>query len=669
MDSVSDEALVPEQAEPDTNEPTIVVRKVSSQPVESGDSALPALQPSPVRPWVPGEQPAPEPEIEGQPQDEFSLPQAQPAADLAPGRLKTRWVLLVFGVTFLFYGLFVNRIILYSSPPTGDQAFYLMVTMSIVQDGDFNLANNYANRDENKFYSLAPHPPNFVGMDAPYPLPPHNGFTPARPAGEQYNFHWPGLSLLVAPAWVIGGIFGLWWPATVVFMCIIGALLATNIFLLAHEISGRAWIALVVWAALAFSNPLMSYTYLIFSELTCGLLMLYAFRRLALGWGANSPFRLLLVGLSIAYIPWVAWRCAPISFGLGIYAAVQWWRWYRMRNAEFGIRNKDESRSIPNSTFHIPHSLWLVIPIVVSLALLTWYNFFLFGKFFPNNQTPERGDLPIFFWPWESRENLTHFLTSGYGLLFDRAFGLLAFAPVYLLAVVGIIAMFQSRRRSDRRLLFWMGFIVLPYLGIIMSFYYWSGIWNPPARFQTTLVPLLAAPLAMALVACNNWFYRAIFGILSAWGFLMMSIMVADPRRLWPANAPYEWMSGAVTYLSGGNFPVRINLWNLLPAVDPVDERTLPSNTALVTIVSLAIVVLCYFLMTRWREASRNCGMRNADCGLKTIGQHSPFAIPRPAFGQSAIRNPQSAIRIRLVRSVCAGGSKLVFRQLRLYPA
>ena len=285
-----------------------------------------------------------------------------------------------------------------------------MVTMSIVQDGDFNLANNYANRDEDKFYGLAPHPPDFVGMVAPYPLPPHNGFSPARPSNEQYNFHWPGFSLLVAPAWVIGGLFRLWWPATVVFMCIIGALLATNIFLLAHEITGRTWIAVAVWAALAFSNPLMSYTYLIFSELTCGLLMLYAFRRLALGWGANGPFRLLLIGLSIAYIPWVAWRCAPISFGLG-----------SMRLYSGGARPVPPPCKCHTSegTLTLPLSLALESGCTahwLSVALLAWYNYFLFGKFFPNNQTPERGDLPIFFWPWQGREKLTHFVTSGYGI-------------------------------------------------------------------------------------------------------------------------------------------------------------------------------------------------------------------------------------------------------------
>jgi hypothetical protein len=243
-----------------------------------------------------------------------------------------------------------------------------------------------------------------------------------------------------------------------------------------------------------------------------------------------------------------------------------------------------------------------VVPVVVSVVLLAWYNIFLFGSFFPNNQVPERSG-PIFFWPWQGREELTHFVSAGYGMLFDRIFGLLPFAPVYLLAVVGIIAMFQSARRSDRRLLFAMSVTVLPYVAILMAFYYWNGLWNPPARFQTTLVPLLAAPLAFSLVACSSWLYRILYGVRAVWGFVMMSIMVADPRRLWPLNAPYQWLAQAGDLLHAAPPAVTIDLWSRLPAVDPLNERTLPINTAWVTLASLVVIVLGYALMRHWRQA------------------------------------------------------------------
>jgi hypothetical protein len=656
MDRTGEERVALDELDADATEEVspVYTRRVGSRSAIAEPPLIPGAPPAEVEPappphlapWLPGE--ASTGAAPSQPTGDYDLPAVQPAADLAHSTLTRRTLLLIFGVTLLIYLIFVNRVVLYSSPPSGDQPNYLMVTISIVQDGDFNVANNYANKDEDKFYSLAPHPPDFVGQAAPYPLPPHNGFSTARPPNEMYNFHWPGLSLLVAPAWVIGGLFSLWWPATIVFMCIIGALLATNVFLLAHEMTGRLWIALAVWAALAFSNPLMSYTYLIFSELSCGLCLLYAFRRLALGWGANGPWRLLLVGLCIAYVPWLAWRCAPISFGLAVYAAIQWWRFARRgETVDGGRTTADDHRSAtvpgsgdypaeprPPSTVYRPlsrlllQSVWVLAPIAVSAALLAWYNLFLFGSLLPDNRVPETGG-PIFFWPWQGREELTHFVTSGYGMLFDRDFGLVAFAPVYLLAVVGVIAMFQSKRRSDRRLLFVMTLTVLPYLFIMLSFLYWNGLWNPPARFQTTLVPLLAAPLAMALFAARSWAYRVLYAILSLWGFLMMGIIMADPRRLWPIYSPYQWLSGAGGDLTGAAPPsVRIDLWNFLPAVDPLVERTLPAATLRVTIAALAIVVLAYLLMARWRKGQRTRK-------LPLVAQGATWAVAFAVVGAS----------------------------------
>jgi len=187
-----------------------------------------------------------------------------------------------------------SRILLYSSPPTGDQAYYLIETISLVQDGDFNVANNYAQHDENKFYALAPHPPGFVGISAPYPLPPQLARATNRPSSEWYGYHLPGLSFVLAPAWIVGSWFALWWLATMVLMCAIGALVAVNMFLLAYETTGRLRVSVPVWLGLAFSSPLMTYTYLIFTELPTGLLVIYAFRRLELGWAANSRWRFLV---------------------------------------------------------------------------------------------------------------------------------------------------------------------------------------------------------------------------------------------------------------------------------------------------------------------------------------------------------------------------------------
>ena len=79
-----------------------------------------------------------------------------PDADLNPARVRPLWTALCFCATFLLYVAFIPHFLLYSSPPTGDQPFYLMDADSLAQDGDLELSNNYANRDYDKFYCAGP---------------------------------------------------------------------------------------------------------------------------------------------------------------------------------------------------------------------------------------------------------------------------------------------------------------------------------------------------------------------------------------------------------------------------------------------------------------------------------------------------------------------------------
>ena len=546
-----------------------------------------------------------------------ALPAVAPGADLSQPALHWRWKALVLLLTLGVYLAFVNQQVRYNSPPTGDQPFYLMVTMSIIQDGDLDLANNFANRDEDKFYGLAPHPEDFVGIPAPYPLPPHNTFANARPVTEQYNFHLPGLSAALIPAWLIGGSFGLWWPATIVFMCFIGALTALNVFLFAYELTGKKWIAFAVWLPISFSNPVMTYSYLIFTELTCGLLLLYAFRRLALGWGANGPVRLTLIGLCIAYMPWVAWRCVSLSVGLFIYAVFQWWRYYRLSRKvaieQTEARAADVVAVKPKagSRRRLWELAYVLVPVAALEGLLIWLHMFLYASIFPNNRSPERGDESLFFWPWQGREQITHFATSIYGLLFDRQYGFFIYAPIYILGIAGIVLMYRSARRSDRRLLGWMAVMAAPYLFIIFSFYYWNGLWCPPARFLTTFAPLMAAPLAMTLFAARSWLFRALYALLAVPGFALMWPMLIDPRHMWPGNPVLEWLAGRDPLGNPPLYgPITLDLVNLLPAVDPLDARRLPINSAWVTLVAVAIVTLTIFLSYRWQRAQRSFGYK-----------------------------------------------------------
>src|SRR5213079_214872 len=86
------------------------------------------------------------------------------------------FLFLVPVLTFLVYVSLVPSLLRTSSPPTGDQPFYLMNTISLVREGNLAAPNTRARHDEDAFYSLAPRPRGFTGQKAPYPLPPDRIF-------------------------------------------------------------------------------------------------------------------------------------------------------------------------------------------------------------------------------------------------------------------------------------------------------------------------------------------------------------------------------------------------------------------------------------------------------------------------------------------------------------
>jgi hypothetical protein len=219
---------------------------------------------------------------------------------------------------------------------------------------------------------------------------------------------------VLAPAWLVGSWFSLWWPATIVMMCLIGALVATNVFLLAYEVSGRFRISIPVWAGLAFSSPLMTYAYMIFTELPTGLLVIYAFRRLELGWATNSRWRLLLIGGCIGFIPWLAWRCVLISMSLAVLALLEWWR-----GAPGGLRHRA----------HVQSLAWLAGPGILSAIALVSFNLYLFGQPIPTLTVLELGDRSPFHFPWAGWDEFTATVTTAFALLFDRQMGLLTYTP------------------------------------------------------------------------------------------------------------------------------------------------------------------------------------------------------------------------------------------------
>jgi hypothetical protein len=92
-------------------------------------------------------------------------------------------------------------------------------------------------------------------------------------------------------------------------------------------------------------------------------------------------------------------------------------------------------------------------------------------------------------WPgWQGVVRET--IDRSFALAVDQEFGLFPYAPIFVLAVAGFIALTRTRRDVS-----WpIAIVVLVYTALIVcpltNVHGWTGGWNPPARFLMPIVPL-----------------------------------------------------------------------------------------------------------------------------------------------------------------------------------
>ncbi|MDP2728697.1 MAG: hypothetical protein Q8P59_14310, partial [Dehalococcoidia bacterium] len=392
-----------------------------------------------------------------------------------------------FGLTLLVLVALTPRFVAELDPPTGDEPFYLQMAMSLLHDGDFEMTNNYAQKDYLDFYPKDTSRPQFRGWPAeggfPWDLGPHQSAT-LRPG--IYEKHGIGLAVLVAPAYLAGNRLG-----AVLLMNVLAALLAANIFLLAREFTGNIKASLIATLGLAFTSPLMAYSFLIFPAIPAALMALYAFRRARLSPG-NNLWQLIGVALSLAFLPWLHAGYLLLSLPLFAYFLAQNWRSRR--------------------------TLAIVLPpIAASGAAFLYYYYYLYGTVIPNY-----GDHAGFSFPLGTLQGM-------FGLLLDQQWGLLTYSPFYLVALAGIVMLLRSQRR---RAVPWMALTTAPTFLFFASYQQWWGEWCPPARYLVPILPFAAAPAALVLREAGR-LGKSLSGLFLAASLFLMGSFTVAPKLMY----------------------------------------------------------------------------------------------------------------------------------------
>jgi hypothetical protein len=202
---------------------------------------------------------------------------------------------------------------------------------------------------------------------------------------------------------------------------------------------------------------------------------------------AREPRWLVPIGAALAVLPWLHTRFALLALTMA--AAVA-------------------GRTVGLPYAHKRLAAFAVVPIASAVA---WFSFFYVIYGTPNPAAPYGGAV---------QTEVRNLARGAAGLLLDQQFGLLSTAPVFLLAIAGLMAMLW---RGPRRLAVELLIVVAVYFVAVAEFHMWWGGYSAPARFLVPLTLLLAIPMAIAFARS-----RGVVARLIAIGMLVVSLTMTS---------------------------------------------------------------------------------------------------------------------------------------------
>jgi len=363
---------------------------------------------------------------------------------------------------------------------SGDEPHYLLMAYSLVHDGDLDLANNYQNRDYERFYHRGELSPQ--GLDH-------------KVGDKLYSYHPLGPALLILPGFAVLGRLG-----TSVTIACLGA---WTLFLLLRvlEYRGAGGLPLVAIGAVGlFSGPLFLFSGLVYPEIPTACLValvLLFFLEGLWGW----------VGVVCGGLLWMHNRNALLVIPLLSFVLVSIWK----------KEGRDWGKIFRLGTgFLLP------------LSGLAFYFRILYGVWTPLGAHHEA---------FTSLFGIFRFPVGFFGLILDQECGLWVHFPVFALAGAGGILLWKSGDPLDKTI---VGTFVFYYL--FMSFYENLGL-TPAARYMAGVSPLLLAmlyPVFERLKEGDPW--RTLALLLGVLGAVINWVLSAVPWMRYNKLEGENWM-------------------------------------------------------------------------------------------------------------------------------
>jgi hypothetical protein len=367
--------------------------------------------------------------------------------------------LLIAVVTALASGSAAARLAGTVQFPGGDEPHYLIIAQSIWRDGDLKIENNHARQDYGEYFWRDELKPDYLTRGAD---------------GEIYSIHPIGMPVLMTPIYAFAGYWGV-----VIALVLCASAAAAIMWRFVVDASNAPGAATFAWAAIALTAPFLFNTFTVYPEIVAALAAAVAF---TLSTNASrrddTVRRWLIVGVACAALPWLSTKYAPMSGALLLVALA---RVYAL--APVAPAPRTLALSHPRT---LARAAAVTVPYVASVA--AWFAFFhaVWGNPLPS---APYGDLV--------QTSIANTMFGVPGLLFDQEYGVLAYAPVYILAATGLFAMWRARGELRRRSVE-TALVLLPLLGTVGAFRIWWGGTASPSRPLASGLLLLALPIAVA---------------------------------------------------------------------------------------------------------------------------------------------------------------------------
>ena len=435
---------------------------------------------------------------------------------LVTARAFERWsvttiAIAIFLSTAAAAGLAAARLTGTSLFPSGDEPHYLVIAQSLWRDGDLKIENNHAQGDYREYY--------------PIDLEPH--YLTRGADGEIYSIHPIGISVVLAPIYALAGYQGAVW-----FLIAMGALAAAVAWRWTVATLNAPGAATFAWAAIALSAPFAFNTFTVYPEIAAALAVTAAYVATVRADITHSGLlRWIVVGLAIASLPWLSTKYAPMSAALLLVVLV------RLRKSE-------------PATFFRSSKVWTVVGLY-ALSLMAWFGFFyaIWGT-------------PLPMAPYGSLVQTTplNLRFGAPGLLFDQEYGLVAYAPVYILAATGLYQMWKAggelRHQAAEITLIFSALLLM-----VGAFGIWWGGTSAPARPIASGLLLLMVPIATAFRSVPAGSASRAAQHLLLWIGVGIAITLATAQDGLLINNARDGTSALLDYWSP-----RWELWSLAPS-------------------------------------------------------------------------------------------------------